>query len=167
MIQANELRIGNLVKDRGGKILKLDYWEGPDKIAMEMTFHGFPVHAMTEYIPYLQPIPLTPEILEKCGFKKWKGRVMENTNIWMKKYEHEAGYFDVDNKPVINTSTIGIRQYYGHSLPDEFFYTDHHSKIEHLHQLQNLYFALTGEELDVELLNNVPNVQGSDTTDAT
>jgi hypothetical protein len=99
----------------------------------------------------LEPIPLTPELLEKCGFKKWKGRVMENTNIWMKKYEHEAGYFDVDNKPVINTSTIGIRQYYGHSLPDEFFYTDHHSKIEYLHQLQNLYYALTGEELEINL----------------
>ena len=70
MIKASELRIGNLVMDRGGKTLVVDYWEGPNKIAQTMTIGNTTVHPLTEYCDYLQPILLTPEILEACGFER-------------------------------------------------------------------------------------------------
>lgn len=71
-------------------------------------------------------IPLTPEILEKAGFG-------HNGNLHVYK-DFEAGYNN-----------------------DDFMYGQHSVrikkslivKIKHLHQLQNLYFALTGEELNI------------------
>lgn len=68
------------------------------------------------------PIQLTEEILLKCGF--------------------QPKYF-------------GIKTYYSPLMElDHDFYlmgVDYGVKIKHLHQLQNLYFALTGEELEVKL----------------
>lgn len=81
------------------------------------------------------PIPLTPEILEKAGFEKW-----ENSDA-----------FSVEFK---DGNTFQFR------LPDEYFLGGQDSvtgghgftgKIQHVHQLMNLYFALTGEELNIEL----------------
>ena len=68
------------------------------------------------------PIPLTEEILLKCGFVKGK-----MSNVFY------LGDFEI-------------------LLPTYFKYKDAHLiKIKHLHQLQNLYFALTGEELIIEM----------------
>lgn len=64
-------------------------------------------------------IPLTPEILEKCGFVQTSAATFGN-------------------------GIIGI--YFGEG---EYFYN--HGKGKYLHQLQNLYFALTGEELNCPL----------------
>lgn len=83
----------------------------------------------------LFPIPLTPEMLEKCGFKKetrgnysssWNVYLMENFNL------HQSGGFA--NPQYWKITTV-------YNCPP----------IIHLHQLQNLYFALTGEELKIEL----------------
>lgn len=70
---------------------------------------------------WLNPIPLTEEWLERFGLSKWK-----NKKIWSK-------------------SCILI--YY--SAKDGFSYGKAHArtKIKYVHQLQNLYFALTSEEL--------------------
>jgi len=49
MIHQNELRIGNKIMDRGGKILTVDYWERENMVAQRMFVEGMPVHPMTEY----------------------------------------------------------------------------------------------------------------------
>ncbi len=77
------------------------------------------------------PIPLTPEILEKAGFylqpqriSMWqRGRV----KIWM------------------GNNALA---YLKHEDKDESYYI---GECKSLHKLQNLYFALTGEELPIEL----------------
>ena len=74
-------------------------------------------------IPYydLSPIPLTEEWLLKFGFE-WK-------------IQHQGFYngrFKIDEK-----YKEGYRLYFGGEKID----------VKHVHQLQNLYFALTGEEL--------------------
>jgi hypothetical protein len=71
-----------------------------------------------------KPIPLTEEWLVKFGFTKWK-----NKNIWT-------------NKGVM---------IYLHSK-DGICYgkANSRTKLKHVHQLQNLYFALTGEELKIK-----------------
>jgi len=78
----------------------------------------------------LHPIPLTEEILLKCGFKYYK----ESNS-----YELDCGFsvpiwgkYDSENNLHVSCDEIGI-------------------EIHYLHQLQNLYFALTGQELEINL----------------
>lgn len=74
------------------------------------------------YVENLNPIPLTEELLLKCGFEKHK---------W------------------------GIITYYNSLLElDADFHlkgVDYNIQVKYLHQLQNLYFDFTGEELEVNL----------------
>ena len=78
---------------------------------------------------FFEPIPLTEDWLVKMGFDKKKiGRNQFNMLFnW--------------------TNNIDIIQY-----DDGSFYFDNSImvKIEYVHQLQNLYFALTGEELTIK-----------------
>ena len=86
------------------------------------------------------PIPLTEEIHLKCGFsdKDYKQGYIG------KEYKSGAMTFDfVLNKPGVMGDW---NKCYTFSLPDYRFVN-----IDYLHQLQNLYFDLTGEELEVEL----------------
>ena len=86
------------------------------------------------------PIQLTEEILLKCGFSD-KDYKQGYTGI---DYERGAMTFDfVLNKPGVMGNW---NKCYTFSLPDYRFVN-----IDYLHQLQNLYFDLTGEELEVEL----------------
>jgi hypothetical protein len=71
------------------------------------------------------PIPITPEWLERCGF------VNEGKNVFVK-----------------DRFKIGAPD---HGGVNWVFYDDRHLStpgLEHVHQLQNLYHALTGEELN-------------------
>jgi hypothetical protein len=74
------------------------------------------------------PIALTPETLEKCGF------VNDNNT-------YGRGIIMLRRK---RDGAFGQPRF--ELLSDEF-----NPDLEHLHQLQNLYFALTGEELNVQL----------------
>jgi hypothetical protein len=70
-----------------------------------------------------EPIPLTEEILLKCGFV-CDGDYYVNGN-WLIEFDEEnMSEFLIDNTAIV---------------------------IKHLHQLQNLYFALTGEDLNGKL----------------
>jgi len=119
MIKLNELRIGNLVFDRGNKVLRIDYWERPNMIAQEMRVESGIVHPLTEEIEYLQPIPLTEEWLLKLGYSKCS--FVDN-------------HFDI----------VGHRIW----KCNEMFVCEKNGVIiKYVHQLQNLVHALTGEEL--------------------
>ena len=74
----------------------------------------------------LMPILLTPEILEKCGFIKDEDGCMLFGEIF---YWLNAGILQIamGYTPLIN------------------------APCKYIHQLQNLYFSLTGEELEVKL----------------
>ena len=82
---------------------------------------------------YFCAIPLTEEILLKCGYE-----LMIETEYTVNTY-------------AINDS---VRLWNINGNFTELIYEINGRKsiqIKHLHQLQNLYFALTGEELNVEL----------------
>jgi hypothetical protein len=77
----------------------------------------------------IKPIPLTPEVLEKCGFEKdissQFGGYLINICEWEK-------------IRIVHSKIIGWHYpLNGYQKPI----------VNYLHQLQNLYFALTGEEL--------------------
>jgi hypothetical protein len=118
-MEAQELRIGNIVKDElTGEFMKIsDLSE--NKINAEVIDRSkFPLPLGWK----MTPIKLTEEILLKCGFKK------KNTT-WFSKDNFAINImFDVE----WCGNWIGIR-------------------INYLHQLQNIYWCLVGEELEINL----------------
>jgi len=135
MIQTNELRIGNIAKDRGGKILKIDRFYG-NKI--ECDIKGMPdkdpdtgiklyYHPLTEEIQFLEPIPLTEDWLLKFGFETWHKRDWDIGGVGDGQLLTVTTYAKTPIVRVWNQDIIHIK---------------------YVHQLQNLYFALTGTELE-------------------
>ena len=78
----------------------------------------------------LFPIPLTEEWLVKFGFE------LEDEKI----YYHLDSYEDIY---ITKTS-------YSFSIYNATHFTNIKQGIKHVHQLQNLYFALTNEELTIK-----------------
>lgn len=84
-----------------------------------------------------KPIPITPEILEKAGFYKEEGTI----ECWTK------------NDPEFSICKTLGEGFLFCQLSCDTVSIIGKSKIEYLHQLQNLYFALTGQELPINNLN--------------
>lgn len=118
-MEAKELKIGNWVIFDGGF---------PEQVRTE-TFAI--LYKYPERIRLIEPIPLTPEILEKAGFM-W--------SIYHQAFHKEGFPFDVNE---------GNEWFTLYTFKKSTHIT---SCLKYLHQLQNLFFALTGEELKIELL---------------
>lgn len=119
MIQDKHLMVGNKVYDRG-------------QIKTVEAINGNAVLLNGQWKnngDNVDPIPLTPEILEKCGFE------YEGISTLTK-----------DGFPVYFKKKGAALQAFVH-------YLDKPIKVpcEYVHQLQNLVYILTGEELNVEL----------------
>lgn len=134
MIQANELRIGNYISD---------IWSpnGFFKVTQLKKFSAVYGKDFTALYDNLNPIPLTEEILLKAGWKRFdedKIIIMLNdpsTHLvlmkvgthWFPQIE-QTGEFASEGVNVVFLNFI-----------------------DYIHQLQNLFFALTGEEIKIEL----------------
>lgn len=125
MIQANELRIGNWITVSGNT---LDTYQTSKPIQVTADI----IKAIQEennerpdaMASHFERIPLSPDTLEKCGFEK----------------ESEGGkYWHNDETYLKHLPPYGYRLVYGVSKIGVYITT--------LHQLQNLYHALTGNEL--------------------
>jgi hypothetical protein len=84
------------------------------------------------------PIPLTPEWLERCGFEK------------------AGDAFDIKTqfgaiRHMFNKIILFFGSEYQLSVSMDYDVMTLPCQCEHLHQLQNLYIALTGEELNVKI----------------
>lgn len=128
MIDARELRIGNIVYFNNYEQLDIDQIK-------TLTFIDFEQICYDKHANRFSPIQLTQEILEKwCGFNDGEIRISDNTYLIL---DEDEGY----NVFIKQFNAIG-------STPD--IETVLMPKcIKYLHELQNLYFALTGEELKV------------------
>jgi hypothetical protein len=134
MIKAHELRIGNWVNDFGKpkQILPGDilYLCGEDD---------------TDFGDMYDPIPLTPEILEKAGFFELKG----SKKWWWKTGGVAASDIRKVDRVFMYKDWFAI---FFFSSGDCFCNIGSSGfDIKYLHQLQNLYFALAGEELEINL----------------
>lgn len=130
MIQANELRLGNLVNMYGGESTK------PTKLDALGLVHIYEHELKPEVLGWVKtvnPIPLTVQILEAAGF-------VDVNYKEGKEFIHTGGRFSVEIK---NGKFLVLS-----SIKQIFFSLCY---VEHLHQLQNLFFALTGEELEINL----------------
>ena len=121
MIQPQELRIGNYV-EYNGEIIKLDGSLLCCYIQNELEFP-------------LNPIPLTEEILLKFGFNEVEGE------RWCDMHEEfeECNYYYLSMFKIYYNPETDI-------FEDDSLY-HFNVNLKYVHQLQNIYFALTGEEL--------------------
>ena len=144
MISANELRIGNFVKSGKG-IYKVAGIHIPNEFRCQ-SLDGFIIDVPCLY----QPIPINEEWLLKFGFEKgandWYGIIYNtdwshdelNCDEIMKidynvKSQRLAIYDNIEESDMVNILSYPI-------------YTA--NQIKYVHQLQNLYFALTQKELE-------------------
>ena len=120
-MKASELRIGNIIQySEDSVIFKV----------IGVHEYGLDVEndIETTYIELdqFEPIPLTEEWLFKFGFKK-DGKY-NSSDRWMGIFNQPLimgnGYLTIPNYPL--------------------------TEIKYVHQLQNLYFALTGQELEIK-----------------
>jgi hypothetical protein len=132
-LKATDLRIGNLVllkskneKDEIAKLLSIDeingcfYNRATNKKYINQKYNGKNSWCKFEII---NPILLTEEWLFKLGFEKL--------------FENGTGYkYDKFNI-----------SFYGDVYGFNYYYSEY--QIKYVHQLQNLYFALTQRELTV------------------
>jgi hypothetical protein len=134
-MNAQELRLGNLVKDRAGKVIRIDFFDFLHKaysckFGQMMFLDDEEVHPMTEYTDYAEPIPLTEEWLLKLGFIEKKP--------WF--FEIKMGDYELGINRIPLTAQI---------QSDGEFLAFLTNRTKYVHQLQNLYFAITGEELKI------------------
>jgi len=127
-MKSNELRTSNNILDKDGEINKvIGIVNNALFLENKYDIVGCP-------ISWCKPIPLTEEWLFKFGFKT---RTTENISVQ---------YFIGEN-PITGDWLFDIIWLKGDEYP---FYRNGFFKIKYVHQLQNLYFALTGEELTIK-----------------
>lgn len=128
MIHKQELRLGNMVMDKiSGE------WMEVFEISENITAHV--INREKYPLPdgwQMAPIPLSEDILEKSGFEPYNDDGLWRCIGWesftlQNRYLSDAGF----NAKLWNEDIMPV--------------------ITSLHQLQNLYFALTGEELTCRL----------------
>ena len=128
-MEAKELRIGLWMKST---IMDLNYFQ----LKLKDIVNEFE----SNYNGLFEPIPLTEEWLFKFGFKKCKNGWYYTTyftdcdlasEIMKIDYNLSSGRFSITDADEESTSCQ--------------IYTS--KRVKHVHQLQNLYFTLTGEEL--------------------
>lgn len=124
-MEANELRFGNLVcwKDDDTAELTITGILSKEEVYVEWNWPNSGDDGTDCGIDGIAGIPITEEWLVRFGFQK---------------LIPEGSIFELGKFHIQNFSPLG------------FFECRNHIKVEYVHQLQNLYFALTGEELTIK-----------------
>lgn len=132
MLRAEELRIGNLIDDGLGNYGQVN-WE------ILRILEGNPNHTY-------QPIPLTEEWLEKFGFEK-DGVLY---NLYLEESDSSQVFIQYSTT---NTDMIAVlhNYYYDWSEMEQNNTFMAIMDSQYVHQLQNLYFALTSKELTIKV----------------
>ena len=129
-MKANELRIGNYYKDKHciGSIVGYDLF----------MFEGYCLgvrHIKNSFCESWEPIPLTEQWLKDFKFRYYKSHFnsweLNGVSVYWPEHKKNEKHFTV---------WVGRNREDGQWVKLEL-------KLYHVHQLQNLYFALTGKEL--------------------
>lgn len=128
-MKANELRIGNWLNLHGYKEVAPRPIDSEDIDRVDWDDQD-------EW----QPIPITEEILLKLGFEKGEPIIMEERN-----------YTKFFLPLMYNRSSVKIEYTMTKGAVWYCFLGEQLVPANFVHQLQNLYFAVTGTELNVDL----------------
>jgi hypothetical protein len=139
-MQAKDLRLGNwlIIHGRPEKVESISY----DEL---LKSNGIDEHYINRSnLKDIRPIPLTAELLEKSGFEI-NGFKQFDFPI------HKYSKLVLD----LNGGYIWLREsdIKGESFKDDIvcLWNRDYKKDFYLHQLQNLFYSLSGEELEVKL----------------
>lgn len=123
-MKTQELRIGNLIKE--GVIFDIGHIDGRFGVhVIEGMFDSFTKGYLLDDI---HPLEITPELLEKAGFIK-RGiyyHFPDNDIFKLEQYKNKNAFWLRHGRESIDCV-----------------------RINYYHQLQNLYFALTGKEIGI------------------
>lgn len=135
-MKANELRIGNLLKPK--KEYLAAFGSVRNGIVTSIQEDKFTV---SNHYPskWFEPIPITEEWLLKIGFEFLESSSCKHWHIGINDITHDW-LFDL----------VWLKKPQLIDAPDAPFYRNGRHNIYYVHQLQNLYFALTGEELEIK-----------------
>jgi hypothetical protein len=125
-MKATEVRVGNWVYNKNRSFIKVSSISNDSGVMC--------IAHIPEYDCY--PIPLSTDIVKKCGF----GEVGMYENVYHK--DNIRIHFDKNCKRE-NEETNSVL-FIIYSDDDSTF----SKEVSSLHELQNLYFALTGKELE-------------------
>ena len=150
-MRLEELRIGNYVNvPRIDQCpFRIDAFESLSKtfakVAMVHPEYGEKFHPLTWYSDDLEPIPLTEEWLIKFGFEKV---IYESDETgYGTDYELEIkGVGCISYSDDFSCALFGSKE----SSKHELGFLPNWDNCKHVHSLQNLYFALIGEELKIK-----------------
>lgn len=134
---SKKLRLGNYIMDSPVN--------GDEPLEIEAIYSNLVIHGDRHiYNDELRPIPITDEWLYKFGFKRGGYDMIE---VWHpdKPRFVMVGYLDNEE----DNDYMGWN--YNREGTTEEEYGSSRIEIRYVHQLQNLYFALTGEELEINL----------------
>lgn len=132
MIDPKELRIGNIITDEENNIYEVvGLQERSITIRPYGQYEEYPIEYMQ--VP-AYGILLTNDLILKCGFKN--------------DFTPDYNEFDYYNKKGYSMNGFKLVKLY-----DENTYRFKYENIDihYIHQFQNLYFALTGKEMEVNL----------------
>lgn len=136
-INPKELRIGNLLKAvLTGEVIEVD-WLVLKHIQDDGNIQS--CHLPNGGGPVYEPIPLTEEWLRRCGFEKTDYKYEDGSTapgFWLHpfliRFIEEADAYMMEYFPYRQSHNC---------IPGKFL---------NVHQLQNLYFALTQKELEIK-----------------
>lgn len=157
-MKVNELRVGNIVfvdtyTELEGVPMRI---ESISYNALCKEYYSMVVRHIKDrfnfaYYPLLhimKPIPLTEELLLRCGFKRIQHFTVKNSLILDIGRGRELSIGDVENC----NQMMYVYKRDGDAITDIVCLHNYdYDGWLYLHQLQNLYFTITGEELKVEL----------------
>lgn len=140
MINTKELMIGNWVlsNQRAREVENIH----EDCINLSYSCGDYEGGSGSDYyeeVEDVEPIPLTEQILVDCGFKKsfydvWSkdgiGVVYYNGDFWLQVYQYNESIQEHEYNEILEANT---------------------PPIESLHRLQNLFYLLTGKQLEIKL----------------
>lgn len=128
-MEKKELIAGHFYKEIDGseRVGRLVGWVSPNKVKMKMAHSTLICHWEN-----FEPIPLTKQWLEKFGFvreNEWVGFMFAKYRMGLRFYRGNSAECDI--------------------IQDGKFISFGHGHIKYVHQLQNLCYALTGEDIAI------------------
>lgn len=128
-MEVKNLRIGNFILTNN-KIIEIDFLT-PYAIG----YNNGNIGSNNSLLDNFKPIPLTEEWLLKFDFVK-------DRECFYKNFSNQGEFILFSNKTPVALANRIVKPFY--------FTCKTIVELEYVHQLQNIYFALTGEELEIK-----------------
>jgi hypothetical protein len=137
MINPKELRLGNIVNYTRNLPGEDKYYTVLNILPTDLVLQSSTDHFIVD-IKDVYPVLLTNQIFPLCSFDPLN---TEPQNRW---YHNTVKGFGIDEE--VDSENDLVYKWYIYAAGDEFTY------LESVHQLQNLFFALYGKELQTRLI---------------